>query len=366
MRIGIDARCIGDHFPGIGRYITSLIHTLGHLDHGHQLAIFYNPLPPAMRYHLTTLPGVTFVALRSSPFSPRQQIELPLRIRQLGLDLFHAPYFVRPYLGQICPSVTTIYDLLGRHFPHQLTWRGRLLYRVLLGLAVQHSTMLISISEATRYDLHQHYRIAPERIAVTPLAAGSRFCPQPAEVCAEVRRRYNLPDQYVLYLGSNKPHKNLERLVRAWAAVDHPASTLVLAGHHDPHHPELDRLLAAQATRILRVPNVADADLPALYSAATCFAFVSTYEGFGLPPLEALACGTPVLCSNTSSMPEVVGNAALLVNPWDVGAMTRGLTDLLDQSALREDLRRRGLARAAQFSWQRTAEQTLAVYEHAI
>lgn len=362
MRIGIDARCIGDHFPGIGRYITSLIHAMAQLDHGHELVILHNPLTPAMRYQLAALPGVMFVPLRSGPFAPQQQIEIPWRIRQLGLDLFHAPYFIRPYLNLPCPSVTTIYDLLGHYFPQQLTWRGRLLYRVLLGLAIRRSTRLICISEATRHDLLHHYRLAPERVAVTPLAAGPHFCPQPEDVCAQVRQRYNLPDQYLLYLGSNKPHKNLERLVQAWARVQHPTYTLVLAGHDDRQHTELDRLIAAQSSRIRRIPNVAEADLPALYSAATCFVFVSTYEGFGLPPLEALACGTPVLCSESSSLPEVVGDAARLVNPWDVDAIAQGIADLLDQPAMREELRQRGLARAAQFSWRRTAQQTLAVY----
>ncbi len=363
MRIGIDARCIGDHFPGIGRYITSLIHAMAHLDHGHQLVIFHNLLPPAMRYHLGDLPGVRFVPLRSGPFSPQQQIEIPWRIRQLGIDLFHAPYFIRPYWGLPCPSVTTIYDLLGHHFPQQLTWRGQLLYRLLLALAIRRSTFLISISEATRRDLLHHYHLAPERIAVTHLAAGSHFCPQPAEVCARVRQRYNLPATYLLYLGSNKPHKNLERLVHAWISLNDPQATLVLAGHQDRQHPELERLMAT--SRIRYLPNVADADLPALYSAATCFVFVSTYEGFGLPPLEALACGTPVLCSNTSSLPDVVGDAALLINPWDVNAIAQGMADLLGQPALRAELCQRGLARAAQFSWQHTAQQTLEVYEHA-
>ncbi len=379
MRIGLDARYIGDHFPGIGRYIVSLARALAELDHGHTLVLLHNPPRPGTRYSLSdlaALPGVELAVLRAAPFSPLQQIELPLRARALRLDLLHSPYFIKPYVGLPCPSAVTIYDMLGWRFPHTLSWRGRLLYRLTMGLAVRSADALITISESAREDLAFHYRLPRERIAVTPLAAGSHFAPQPPTVVAAARARYSLPDSYVLYLGSNKPHKNVERLIRAWEQVGEGADPdgpvglahLILAGHEDAKHPEARQLVAALGlgTRVRFLPNVADTDLPALYSGATVFAFPSYYEGFGLPPLEAMACGAPVLCAHTSSLPEVVGDAALTVDPYSSIEIAEGLVRLLSHPELRRDLRERGLRRASEFSWQRTATETLRVYEGCV
>lgn len=368
MRIGLDLRYSGDHFPGIGRYTVSLARALADLGHGHTLVLLHNPGSAGSRYSLAglaDLPGVELAPLRAGPFSPLQQIELPLRARALGLDLLHSPYFIKPYVGLPCPSVVTIYDLLGRRFPALLSRRGRLLYRLTMGLAVRSAAAIITISESARAELMAIYRLPAARVTVTPLAADSRFTPRPPAEIAAARASYGLPERYVLYLGSNKPHKNLERLILAWEQAEPAGARLVLAGHHDPQHPEVGRLVAARGLgdRVRLLPNVADSDLPALYSGALAFAFASYYEGFGLPPLEAMACGAPVLCSDASSMPEVVGDAALLVDPFSVEAIAGGLADLLRSPDLRADLRARGLARAATFSWRRTAEQTLGVYE---
>jgi alpha-1,3-rhamnosyl/mannosyltransferase len=305
--------------------------------------------------------------VRSAPFSPLQQAEIPLRARALGLDLLHSPYFIKPYVGLPCPSVVTIYDLLGWRFPQTLSPRGRLLYRLTMGMAVRGANALITISQSARDDLAARYRLPKERIVVTPLAASRRFAPQPPEAVDKARARYGLPESYVLYLGSNKPHKNLERLVLAWERAGERASgaQLILAGHEDVKHPQARRLVAERGMteRVRFLPNVADDDLAALYSGAAVFAFVSYYEGFGLPPLEAMACGAPVLCANTSSLPEVVGDAALTVDPYNMIEIAEGLTRLLSQPALRRDMRERGLRRAHAFSWRRTALETLRVYE---
>ncbi len=376
MRIGLDARYIGDHFPGIGRYIVSLARALAELDHGHTLVLLHNPQPPGARYSLgdiAGLPGVELAPLRSPPFSLLQQVELPLRARALGLDLLHSPYFIKPYAGLPCPSVVTIYDLLGWRFPQTLSPRGRLLYRLTMGLAVRGADALITISQSAREELALRYRLPRERIAVTPLAASPRFAPQPPAALAAARACYGLPESYVLYLGSNKPHKNLERLIWAWeraSAGADPAgpvgrAQLVLAGHEDPQHPEVRRALAecGLGARARLLPNVADEDLPALYSGASVFAFVSYYEGFGLPPLEAMACGAPVLCAHASSLPEVVGDAALTVDPYSTDEIAAGLARLLSHPELRRDMSERGLRRAGEFSWRRTALATLRAYE---
>ncbi len=375
MRIGLDARYASDHFPGIGRSIVGLVQAMAELEHGHTLVLLIDPRAGTGRYDLaalTRLPRVEVAHLAASPFGAAQHVTVPALARRLQLDLLHSPYFVKPYLGLPCPSVVTVYDLIGWRFPRTLSWRGRLFYRAAMALTMRTAATIITISESARADLARIYRLPAERLAVTPLAAGRRFKPQPAEAVAAVKAHYSLPERYVLYLGSNKPHKNLERLVRAWERVlvegAAEGATLVIAGHQDRKHPEVRRFVAARklGARVRFLPNVNDADLPALYSGATVFAFPSYYEGFGLPPLEAMACGTPVLCAHASSLPEVVGQAALMVDPFNVAALAEGLARLLRDPALRRELSARGQHRAREFSWRRTAIGTLRVYERVM
>ncbi|GAB4431002.1 MAG: glycosyltransferase family 1 protein [Chloroflexi bacterium OHK40] len=372
MRIGFDARYTSDHFPGIGRYSEGLARALAELEHGHTLVLIVDPRAAPGRYDLAAiarLPGVELAGLRAGPFSAAQHLALPALARRLRLDVLHSPYFIKPYLGLPCPSVVTIYDLIGWRFPRMLTWRGRIFYRATMAMAVRSAAAIITISQSARADIAHVYRPPPERLTVTPLAAGRRFHPQPPEAVMAARARYGLPERYVLYVGSDRPHKNLERLVRAWERVleqDAAAGTrLVIAGHMDHRRQDLRRFIGERglADAVQLLPNVADADLPALYSGATIFAFVSSYEGFGLPPLEAMACGTPVLCAYASSLPEVVGEAALSVDPHSVAEIAEGLLRLLRSPALRHSLSARGLRRAREFSWRRTALGTLRVYE---
>jgi glycosyltransferase involved in cell wall biosynthesis len=387
MRIAIDARYVYDHFPGIGRYVYNLLLALSSLDQPHRLVVLYNPALPNSRHDLTALarfPSVELIATTARPFSAAEQVAIPRLLRRLRADLYHAPYYVRPYVGLPCPSVVTLYDAIPRLFPAEAAPRARLLFDLLTRMAIRSSRRVIAISESARADLAAAYRVPAARIAVTPLAADSRFRPQPPEMVSAARSAYNLGERYILALASNKPHKNLPRLVEAFAKVLQIADCrlqitepnlqsticnlqLVIAGHWDPRYPEA-RALAEQlglgaAVRFL--PGVAEADLPALLSGAKVFAFPSLYEGFGLPPLEALACGAPVLCGDTSSLPEVVGDAALRVDTRSVAALANGLAQLLDDAGLRERLRIAGPLRAARFSWRATAEATLAVYEAA-
>jgi alpha-1,3-rhamnosyl/mannosyltransferase len=372
MRIGLDARYTGRHFPGIGRYTLGLARGLAELEHGHTLVLIYGPNRDA-RYDLAAiaaLPGVEVAQARTTAFAPGQQIELPRLARRLGLDLLHSPYYVKPYFGLPCPSVLTVYDLLGWRYPRALSLRGRLFYRALMGLAVRTADAIVTVSLSARDDIAHCYNVPASSIDVTPLAAERRFEPQPLEAVAAMRERYNLPERYVLYLGANKPHKNLERLLCAWervlaAGAAPPDAVLVLAGHEDPAYPEPRRLVVERnlGQRVRFLPDPADADLPALYSGALIFVFPSYYEGFGLPPLEAMACGAPVVCSSAGSLVEVVGDAALTVDPLQMLELAEGLSRLLRNAALRQTLRERGLTRARGFTWRRTALETLRVYD---
>jgi len=377
VRITIDARYINDHFPGIGRYLYNLLLALAGLDQPHLLVALYNPDLLNTRYDLAALssyPHIRVVATHLRPFSLAEQTTLPRMLKTMQSQLYHAPYYVRPYFGLPCPSIVTLYDAIPRLFPHEVTPRARQLFDLLTRRAIQSSHHILAISASARDDLASAYWIPLDRITVTPLAADSHFRPQPQAAIAAVRTKYDLPERYVLSLASNKPHKNLVGLVEAFAQLVKTAEpdlrstiynlVLVLAGHWDPRYPEaqvaVERLGLSRQVRFL--PDFAEADLPALYSGAEVFAFPSRYEGFGLPPLEAMACGAPVLCCNTSSLPEVVGDAAVRVAPT-AEALAAGLARLLGDDALRTRLRAAGPQRAAQFSWRTTAETTLAVYE---
>lgn len=367
LRIGFDARYIGDHFPGIGRYITALLPELSSLSRQHHLFVLVNAdqaLPPL---NGTSVERIT---VRSTPFALTQQLELPLLATRLQLDVLHSPYIVKPYLLP-CPSVVTIYDVLPLRYPTTLSPRGRRFYRLALRLAARSARSLITISTVSRDDLAFHLRIPRERIVVTPLAAAPSFTPQPVDEITDMRLRYGLPRHYVLYVGSNKPHKNIDRLLRAWERVipELPASltdtVLVIAGKFDPRYP-LPATIANErglSERVKILPGVSDDDLPALYSGALLFVFPSSYEGFGLPPLEAMACGTPVVCAYAGSLPEVVGEAALTVDPHNMHEIAEGILRVLRSPDLARFLRERGKRQAARFSWRATAQATLDVYE---
>jgi alpha-1,3-rhamnosyl/mannosyltransferase len=309
--------------------------------------------------------------------------------------LYHSPYIAMPYLPGV-PALLTVYDLIPLRYPTHSTARARLLIRWMTRLALRTAKHVIAISEFTRRDFMAEFGLQPDQITAIPLAADPVFRPQPPEAIAALRARYDLPERFVLYLGSNRPHKNLTRLVEAWRMVDGgwqmTNCKLVIAGAWDERYPEARELANSSGAKAspengqppassFQLPvwlgPMSEADLPALYSAATAFVFPSLYEGFGLPVLEAMACGTPVVCSNTSSLPEVVGQtietqscasysseqtAALLVDPTDTNGLAAAIARLMMDAALRRELTQRGLRQAARFSWERTAAATLELY----
>ncbi|MEM8530676.1 MAG: glycosyltransferase family 1 protein [Chloroflexota bacterium] len=374
MRIAIDARFINDHFPGIGRYTYNLLEALATLHSDHTFVVLYNPALPNTRHPIESLTRYTPIRLvktNVAPFNPTAQVRIPQILRNIQAQLFHAPYYVRPYAGIPCPSVVTLYDIIPRRFPSDVSVQSQLLFDRLMRLAIGASQHILVLSESARNDIATAYGIAPQRMTVTPLAADSRFGMSSATQIAAMRQKYQLPPRYVLSLASNKPHKNLPRLVEAWGqalqqvSTSHPPLHLVIAGHWDKRYPEAQEAVKqcglTQSVRFL--PNVNEEDMADLYSGAEVFVFPSLYEGFGLPPLEAMACGVPVLCGDTSSLPEVVGHAALRVDTQQVEAMAQGLTRLLTDDALRNRLKVVGQARASRFSWHQTAEATMRVYE---
>jgi glycosyltransferase involved in cell wall biosynthesis len=365
----LDARTATDHFPGIGRYVVSLARALAQVAPELGATLLYDPSAAATRL---TLPDLPRVACAASPFSLRQQWVVPGQLRRMQAALYHSPYYLMPYWTGV-PTMLTCYDLIPLLYPQYYSAMQRLIFWLAHSLALKVSSKILAISHATRADLVQRFHIDPRRVVVTQLAPDPAFHPQPAGEIVALRARLGLPEQYVLYLGSNKPHKNLVRLVKAWQISNLPRSPvsglkLVIAGHWDSRYPEARQAVenAGLKDQVVSVGPVAEGDLPALYSGATLFVFPSLYEGFGLPVLEAMACGVPVVCSNTSSLPELAGDAALLADSSDVDALAATMSQALTGEDLRHEMRQKGMAQVAKFSWEQTARETLAVYEQVI
>jgi alpha-1,3-rhamnosyl/mannosyltransferase len=367
MRIALDGRTVHDHFPGIGRYTYNLAAALGAAAPQLELLLLHNPSGRGnTRYELESLalqPNVRLVPVDVPIFSAAEQWRLPTLLRQLQPDIYHAPYYIMPYRPGVS-TVVTLYDLVPLQQPRGYSPFARLMFAATVRLAARAAAQLITLSRASARDLQRRFSLPQARLTVIPLAADPAFVPQPAAAIAALRARLGLPENYLLYFGSNKPHKNLPRLVRAFMALQ-DTPPLVIAGHWDPRFPEARQLAEGAGLRVRFLGPVTSGDLPALYSGALLFVFPSLAEGFGLPPLEAMACGAPVVCSGASSLPEVVGDAGLLFDPADTAALQAALQRALADSGLRQELRQRGQARAAQFTWRATAEQTAAVYARA-
>lgn len=371
MRIAIDARCVQDHFPGIGRYTYKLCRTLPTVGGEHEFIILYDPRAQDTRFSLdplTAIPNVRALPVSVGVFSPWSQVRLPLLLRGERIDLLHSPYYLRPYVT-FAPAVVTLHDVMPLVLPESgLSPLSRQVFRLATRMTIWTAARLIAGSESARQDFCAHFRVPEEKIKAVHHGVDERFRPRAEEEVVGFRRRFGLPPGFLLYLGIDKPHKNLVRLIEAFGRLERSDLTLAVVGPPSARRSEArevaNRLDLGERVRFLG--PVDDDSLPALYSAATALVFPSLYEGFGLPALEAMACGTPVVCSNASSLPEVVGDAAMLVDPYDVDAWSEAMARVLSGEALRSELRRKGLARAAQFTWERTARATLAVYAEAV
>ena len=367
LRTAIDARsALRRHPAGIGRYAIELVTALTRLEFAPTL--YWNPGEDE-----PNAPEVVCADANWHPIPGRRAwmtLHVPLRLWRHRADVFHVPDGVPPYFAP-CPSVVTVFDLSVVDHPEWYPLEQAEKLQHGMGNGLHRATRLIAISEFTRSRLQDYYGIAAEKIDVTPLAPSSTARPitDPSKL-AEIRQRYGLEEGFILHVGAIQPRKNLARLVEAHAlafAGQSQPPQLVLAGPPGWRNEEIMGAIdkSALQSRIKIIGYVPQDDLPALYSAASCLAYPSLYEGFGIPPLEAMACGTPVVTSNTTSLPEVVGEAALSVHPEGTEALAEALKQLVEDKELREELRQRGFQQAAQFSWERTAALTWKTYERA-
>jgi glycosyltransferase involved in cell wall biosynthesis len=372
-RIGFDARYVNDRYHGIGRHAYGLLEAVTRLSPQQEFFVYVNPTYPNTRFDLGTLAkrnNVRLCAVRLALYAPLAQLAWPIVLARDGIDIFHSPYVDTPILATV-RLAPTVHDLIFERFPAYMPQRGfRLLYRVQMQLAMRRASCVLTVSDATRADLSDYYPAARKKVFVVGNAVAADFRPvHDPDQLASVRERYGLPPRFVLAVGAGRPHKNLEVLVDAFARLDPHANAgivLVLGGDLDTRFPdEVGQRIAAHglADRVLRLGGIRETDLPALYSLAEVFVFPSLVEGFGLPLLEAMACGTPVIASRSSSMPEVAGDACLLFSPRDAARLTELMAALLNAPELRIEQARRGRVQAQNFTWDKVGQTTLRAYD---
>jgi glycosyltransferase involved in cell wall biosynthesis len=380
--IGIDATAALTQGGGIGRYTRELIHALVTEAPGYRYT-FFSARPPAVLPVPNSLPVAPQVAHRPAPVDERwlyrlwyrAGIPLPVQLFTGPIDLFHSPDFVLPPVRGGIPTLLTVHDLSFVHYPatfpaNLVAYLNRVVPR-----SVARATHILADSQSTKRDLAAIWRVPDDKVTVLYSGVNERFRPvTDATALAAVRARYGLGDRpYVLAVGTVQPRKNYELLVRAFRAVAQAGPhVLVIAGGRGWLTEGLDAEITRQgvADRVILPGFVDDADLPALYSAADLFVFPSLYEGFGLPLLEAMACGVPVISSDASSLPEVAATggepAALLLPPGDEAAWSAAMLRLLTDETARQRLSTAGVAQAARFTWQAAARQLAALYERLL
>lgn len=369
MRVGIDGRLLRYRAGGISTYILGLLSGLAEVVSQERIVVLSalrgKRVPTSPEHSFPTLTCVT------PPHNRLERWSLAVEVARCRLDLLHSPDFITPArILDRSRRVITVHDLAFLRYPELLTEDSRRYYRQIFR-AVEETDAIIAVSNHTKQDLIQLTEAPDERIVVVPEAASPAFRPiEDGRSVKEMLNELGVRQPYFLFVGTMEPRKNLVNLTRAFGEFlnkcERPASApnLVLAGArgwlYDEVFASIDRLGIAERVRHISRPGVAD--LVALMNGALALVMPSRYEGFGLPVLEAMGCGTPVCASDVSALPELVGDAGLLVDPDDVEGWAAALTRLYEDEALRRGLSQKGLRRAAGFSWKKAAGQTLDLY----
>jgi len=368
LHIAIDAHSVGAGLGGNETYATNLIEALADIDSVNRYTLYVTKKEAVERFanrwpnvHLRlTLPHTPLV---------RIPLTLTVELRRRPVDILHVQYTSPPFTP--CPVVNTIHDLSFEHLPETFKRRSWRQMRLTIRRSAQSAAHILTDCDFARDDILKTYGIAPERVTAVPLAAAVRFSPVRDErELDRVRNKYGINGKYILTVGSIQPRKNIPRLIRAYSMLCsernlEPLPKLVVVGKRGWLYE--DTLATAESStvrdRIILTGYVDDKDLPALYSAASCFVYPSYFEGFGIPPLEAMRCGTPTITGDRTCFPEIIGDAGLMVDPFDERAIMRGIARVLTEQTLRDELIEKGLERANSYDWLKTARQTLDVYE---
>ena len=370
MHIAIDAHSVGAELGGNESYAINLIEALAQIDQTNLYTLYVTKRAAIERFDKR---WPNFRVKQTLPHTPLVRIPLTLsrELRRHPVDVLHVQYTAPPFAP--CPVVTTIHDLAFEHLPETFNRRSWMQLRFTVRQTARRAAHIITVSEYSRRDISQTYGIAPKRITVTPEAAPTHFAPVINETeLKKIRENYGIEADYILSLCSIQPRKNLERLIDAYSCLrgirpESKLPQLVLAGKRGWLDSGTFRAVERNGLgkHVLFTGYIPEQDLPTLYSGAICFVYPSYFEGFGLPVVEAMQCGVPVIAGNRTSLPEVVGEAGLLFDPFDTRALVEAITRILDDSECRAELRAKGLKRAGDFNWKTTAQLTLMIYQQA-
>jgi glycosyltransferase involved in cell wall biosynthesis len=369
MRIGIDAHFIGNQETGNETYTLNLIRSLAAIDCDHNDYFLYftnaeaasKPIVPDPRFHNRLL----------RPASPmiRIPVVFPWELARRPVDVLHTHYTVPPFIPRETKTVVTIHDISWEHYPELYSASHLLRLKTTVPWSARRADRILAVSHSVKSALVELYELEADKIVVTPLAASPNFYPREQAPCWErLRDKYGIQGRFILFVGNMTPRKNLSRVLEAFAWLHRHRrieEKLVIVGPRILDSSSfLSMLRELQLEKeVICTGYLNQEELPDFYSAAEAFVFPSVYEAFGLPTLEAMACGTPVIASNRPAFPEVAGEAALLVDPEDWDAIANAIERVASDARLRQELRLAGLKRAREFSWQATAAQTLAVYQ---
>jgi len=358
---------IGARETGNETYAVNLLNALARTARSQDTIIAAVARPGDAGARLDLRKNDLVVQVSESPFR-RMLVDLPALARRHGADVLHVTY-AGPLLCH-CPMVVTVHDVSFRRNPEWFSPRDRLVLNTGIGATLRRARAVITISRFSRGEISRFYGIPEALIHVTHLAPGAAVAGQQSAAGAAPSGKFSNLRPYVLAVGNLQPRKNLARLASAFAGVCRRGAPhrLVIAGKAEWKESDVYRAIreCGIEDRVVLPGYVPDGDLPDLYRDADVFVFPSLYEGFGLPVLEAMACGAPVVCSSAASLPEVAGDAALMADPNDTGSIENALMEVISDPVLRASLRAKGQARAAGFSWRRTAEETLAVYRSVL
>lgn len=365
MRIAIDASTLSTQ-GGPRTYLLGLLDALFRVDSGNDYLIFYND-----PVHLGRFPRAKELVLPGkSPLARlwREHVLLPLACRREGAELLHCPKSAIPFFSPGCPVVVTLHDLIPVKHPELEKMAAQLYWRLHISRAARRSDFVITISEWAKAEIMAEYAVPADKIAVImqsfdPLMLEARD----PETGQRVRASYGLPAEYILYVGTIQPRKNLVTLIEAFHCLRQEmagAPRLVIVGRKGWLYEDLfARIKSLGLTDdVLFTGFVPDEELPYLFDGAKVFVYLSLFEGFGRPPLEAMACGVPVITSASTAIPEVVGTAGITVPPLDTSAVVAALRRVLTDETLMAGMKARGVTQAGKFSWERAASETLAVY----
>lgn len=371
QHVGINAHLLsgraGYRRAGIHHYISQLLGNLSYGESELRFTVFTNN-----RAELRSLPKERVISTSWPTHRPLarigwEQLAWPLSAIRHKIDLLHSMAFVTPLLG-LRPAVVTVYDLSFIHHPQRFPALKRIYLTSQTRRSCQKAERVMTISESGRQDVHRYYGIPLERIDIVMPGVSQIFSPRTEEEIEAFRRQEQLAQRFILHVGTLQPRKNIEVLLEAFAQLRRPDLELVLVGDKGWSYQSIfDRVKKLGLDDMVRFPGyVSDAVLPLWYNAASILVFPSVYEGFGLPVIQAMACGTPVIAANTSAIPEAAGSAARFFEPHDVRALAEHIAAVLDDRQIAVTMRQRGLEQACEFSWQKAGQQLLASYRRVL